>query len=114
MTALYDYKIEVFIPGEFVERLLDELSKLDVGHIGNYDHCASVTNVKGFWRPLEGANPFDGKLGTISKGDESKVEVNCRKENARDALRVIRDVHPYDEPVINIIPLSNDLFEDGD
>jgi len=112
--ALYDFKIEVFIPEEFVETLLDELSKVDVGHIGTYDHCASVTKVKGYWRPLEGSNPFDGQVGKISQGDECKVEVNCRKENVPRALKVIQEVHPYDQPVINIILLANHLFENQD
>ena len=114
MSALYDYKIEVFIPEDFVEALRDELSKVDVGHIGNYDHCISVTKVKGYWRPLDGASPFDGEVGKISEGDECKIEVNCRKENVRDALKVIKQVHPYDQPVVNIVPLANNLFEIND
>jgi hypothetical protein len=110
MTALYDYKIEVFLPEEFVFPLRDELAKVNVGVIGNYDHCIAFSLVRGSWRPLEGSNPNDGKIGEISEGTEAKVEVNCKKENVRDALQVIRRVHPYDEPLINIIPLANDLF----
>jgi hypothetical protein len=111
MNGLYDTKIEIFIPEAYTARLLDELSKFSVGRIGNYDHCASVTNVRGFWRPLEGADPFDGEIGKIGEGAEHKVEVNCRQENVRAALKVIRSIHPYDQPVVNVISLSNHLFE---
>lgn len=111
MSAPYDIKIEIFIPEAFTDRLIDELSKVSVGRIGNYDHCASVTSVRGTWRPLRGADPYDGEIGVISQAPEHKVEVNCRKEQVRAALDVIRTVHPYDQPVVNVIQLSNDLFE---
>jgi hypothetical protein len=39
------------------------------------------------------------------------VEVNCARELVKDALKAIRAVHPYEEPVINIILLANRLFE---
>lgn len=104
-------KIEIFIPDEYVETLRDELSNINVGRIGNYDHCLSITNVRGYWRPLEGSRPFAGEIGQISEGTESKVEVNCRWDSIEDALHVIRRIHPYDEPVINIIPLINHLFD---
>ncbi|HEY2980134.1 MAG TPA: hypothetical protein VGJ22_03050 [Anaerolineales bacterium] len=111
MKTPYDIKIEVFIPAAYSARLLDALSKVDVGHIGNYDHCASVTDVRGFWRPLDGADPFDGVVGQLSEAAEHKVEVNCRQENVRAALNVIRNVHPYEQPVVNVIPLANALFD---
>jgi len=103
-------KIELFIPEGYVEALRDAFGKIDVGHIGNYDHCLSVTPVRGYWRPLAGADPFDGEIGKISEGAESKVEVNCPWEKVEDVLRTIRNVHPYEEPVINVVPLLNHLF----
>ena len=111
MQTPYDIKIEVFIPEAFTARLLEELSKVNVGRIGNYDHCFSVTQVRGYWRPLEGADPYDGEIGKINDAAEDKVEVNCKQENVRDALQVIRHVHPYDQPVVNVISLTNHLFE---
>ena len=111
MPALYDYKIEVFIPEELVFPLRDELARIGAGVIGNYDHCIAFSLVRGTWRPLEGANPYNGTIGQISEGTEAKVEVNCKKELVREALQVIRRVHPYDEPLINVIPLANALFE---
>jgi hypothetical protein len=110
MKADYDTKLEIFIPEEYVARLLDELSMVNVGRIGNYDHCASVTRIQGYWRPLAGAHPFEGEIGKLSQESEAKVEVNCSKEYVAAALEVIRRVHPYDEPLVNIIPLVNPLY----
>jgi hypothetical protein len=38
---------------------------------------------------------------------ESKVEVNVHEEKLVDVLQAIRSVHPYEEPLINVIPLAN-------
>ncbi len=110
MTQFPVVKIECFIPDEFVEVLRDELNKINVGRIGNYDNCISITTVRGYWRPLEGSNPYNGEIGKICEGTESKIEVNCRWEDVENALRVIKSIHPYDEPLINIVPLLNHLF----
>jgi hypothetical protein len=59
---------------------------------------------------MEGANPFEGEIGKISEVAEYKVEVNCKRELVNKAIKVIRSVHPYEEPLINIIPLRNHLF----
>ena len=39
-----------------------------------------------------------------------KIEVNCREENLMEAVQAVRDVHIYEEPVINIIPLANPRY----
>ena len=31
--------------------------------------------------------------------------------SVKDVLKAIRSAHPYEEPVINVIPLINHLFE---
>lgn len=110
MDDFIQVKIEIFIPTEYVDSLLDELAKVQVGVIGNYDHCCSLTPVRGTWRPLPGAKPYEGKVGVLQSAAETKVEVNSRREYVQAALEVIRRVHPYEEPVINIIPLANHLF----
>ena len=103
-------KLEIFVPQDHALTLRDELAKIGVGIIGNYDHCVALTPVRGFFRPMEGANPFEGEVGKISEVAEYKLEVNCQRELVNEALRVIKQVHPYEEPLINIIPLANHLF----
>lgn len=106
-----DVKLEIFAPQEYTLNIRDALAKVGVGVIGNYDHCVAVTPVRGYFRPVEGANPFDGEVGKISEVAEYKLEVNCRRELVKDAIMAIKSVHPYEEPLINIIPLANHLFK---
>jgi hypothetical protein len=110
MKNFTDVKLEIFVPQEYALKIRDELAKIGVGRIGNYDHCMAMYPVQGSFRPLEGANPFEGKVGEISEGTEYKMEINCRRELVIEAIKVIKSVHPYEEPLINIFPLANHLF----
>jgi len=110
MDAVPNLKIEIFIPPEYLEALDEALFQSGAGRIGKYDHCKSITHVEGTWRPLEEAQPFNGEPGKISRAAELKVEVNCARELVPAVLAAIRRVHPYEEPVINVLPLFNHLF----
>ena len=111
MQNFMEVKLEIFTPQEYALKLRDELAKIGVGIIGNYDYCVALTPVRGFFRPLPGSNPFEGEEGKISEVAEYKLEVNCRRELVDEAIKVIRSAHPYEEPLINIIPLANHLFQ---
>lgn len=106
-----EVKIEIYIPEEYTIKLRDELNKANACKVGDYDNVASVTNVRGYWRPLEGSNPFNGKVGKVCEAEECKVEIRCKREYVKDAMNAIKKIHPYEEPLINIIPIINELFE---
>ena len=38
--------------------------------------------------------------------EELKIEVCCRGERLHETLAAVRAAHPYEEPVINVIPLA--------
>ena len=111
MEDFTDVKLEIFVPQDYALKLRDELAKAGVGRIGNYDHCVAITPVQGYFRPLIGANPFEGEVGKITETAEAKLEVNCERGLLDQAIKVIRSVHPYEEPLVNIIPLVNHLFD---
>jgi hypothetical protein len=110
MQNFTDVKLEIFVPQEYALKLRDELAKIGVGQIGNYDHCVALSPVRGFFRPLAGATPFDGEVGKISEVAEYKLEVNCKRERVAEALQLVKQNHPYEEFVVNIFPLANHLF----
>ncbi|MBQ9066520.1 MAG: divalent cation tolerance protein CutA [Clostridia bacterium] len=104
-------KIEIFLPGSHLRPLQKALQEVDAGHIGNYDSCLSYSPVTGTWRPLDGTTPYLGKQGEISEEPELKVEVTIRTEEVDRTLDAIRKVHPYEEPVINVLPLYRTSFD---
>lgn len=99
------FKLEIFIPETHFRKLQKALQEADAGHIGNYDCCLSYSRVTGTWRPLPGTSPYLGRENEISEEPEFKVEVTCKEENLRRIMEVVKAVHPYEEPVINVIPL---------
>ena len=98
-------KLEIFLPESHLEPLRQALQAVDAGRIGNYDSCLSYSPVTSFWRPLEGTSPYLGQPGEVSQEPELKVEVTCRRERLEETLAAVKAVHPYEEPVINVIPL---------
>lgn len=99
-------KIECFIPEEYVVQIRDALNEIGVLTVdGNYDYCMAVSKVRGSWRALEGTNPYKGKIGEICEAEEAKIEFTCKKELYKVAVETIRHLHPYEKPVINVIPL---------
>lgn len=105
MTAFTYCKLEIFIPATHLAALRGTLRNMDAGHIGNYDSCLSYSEVISSWRPLTGANPYIGQENILSEEPELKVEAVCRIEEVPATLAAIRHIHPYEEPVINVIPL---------
>ena len=73
-------KLEIFIPETKILELQKALQKVDAGHIGNYDSCMSVS------------------------------QVTIYAEAAERTIQAIKKVHPYEEPVINAIPIWKTSF----
>ena len=98
-------KLEIFVPQSHLEAVQRALAQMDAGHIGRYDNCLSYSPVTSCWRPLEGASPYLGTPGELCWEQEIKVEVTCRTAQLEETMDAVRLVHPYEEPVINVIPL---------
>ena len=105
MTDFPYCKLEIFIPETHLPQLQEALRQADAGHIGRYDCCLSYIPVTGCFRPLEGTSPYIGSQGEICRTPEIKVEVTCPTERVDSVIAAVRRIHPYEEPVINAIPL---------
>ena len=54
---------------------------------------------------MEGKITKKKKKNEISEEEEYKVEVTIKKENLEKTMAAVKEIHPYEEPVINVIPL---------
>ena len=98
-------KLEIFLPESHLEAVQQALWSVDAGHIGRYDCCLSYSPVIGAWRPLAGTAPYLGRMGEVCHAPELKVEVTCRTDSIEETVPAVKRAHPYEEPVINVIPL---------
>ncbi|MDK9762353.1 hypothetical protein KI743_10085 [Vibrio sp. D420a] len=105
-----EFKLEIYAPESEVIAIRDALNSAGAGVVGNYDSVISIVKISGFWRPNSKAQPVTGSKGEINFGEEVRIDVRCKKERVQAALDAVRAVHPYEEPVINILPLYNHEF----
>ena len=106
-------KLEIYIPETHLPALQEILQTVNAGHIGSYDCCLLYAEVISCWRPLEGSQPYSGEKHRLSTETELKVEVTCRRENLDSTIHAIKNVHPYEVPVINVIPLYRTSFDEN-
>ena len=98
------YKICVTVPAKFAEEIISSLDGVFDSPYPGYNRVFSIQDSTGTWRSLEGSDPYDGKTGTITYADETKIEFIAEEKDLPNIVRRIRDVHPYEEPAIDIIP----------
>lgn len=105
-------KIIVTIPLESVEEVRNAICEAGAGVIGNYTHCSMSTKCIGTFKPSDEANPYIGEKNNLKFVDEEKLEVVCDVKKVKEVILILRKVHPYEEPAIDIIPLiDEDYFE---
>lgn len=101
------FKLEVYVPYNFTDTVREALNDIGIGKVGNYDNCICVIKVKGMFRPLEGSNPYLGFENQLCEVLENKIETICEKKDLKKVVKAIKKVHPYDKPLINIIPIMD-------
>lgn len=108
-------KIIVTIPIEDVGKVRNAICEAGAGIIGNYTHCSMSTKCIGTFKPTDEANPYIGEKNNLEFVEEEKLEVVCDVNIVKDVISKLREVHPYEEPAIDIIPLLDEnLFEEGE
>ena len=102
-----ELKLEIFIPESHMPVLRSALQSVGAGRLGDYDSCLAYSKVTGSWRPLLGSHPYLGATGEVSEAEEIKVEVNILAGDLEQTLNAIYKIHPYEEPLVNVIPILN-------
>ena len=101
-------KIIVTIPAENTEEVRSVICEEGAGIIGNYTYCTISTKCIGTSKPSEEANPYIGEKNKLEFIEEDKLEVICDINIVKKVLKKLREVHPQEEPAIDIIPLINE------
>jgi len=101
-------KVIVTIPAENTEEVRNAICNEGAGIIGNYTYCTMTTKCTGTFKPSDKANPYIGEKNKIEFVEEDKLEVICDINIVKRIIKTIREVHPYEEPAIDIIPLIDE------
>lgn len=101
-------KIFVTIPVENVNEVRNAECGAGAGIIGDYSYCTSSSKSIGTFKPNDNANPYIGEKNNLEFVEEEKLEFVCDVNNVKKFIQKLREVHPYEEPAIDIIPLLDE------
>jgi hypothetical protein len=93
------------VPEENADEVRQALGEAGAGKIGEYSFCSYSLKGVGRFIPGDKSNPHIGSPGKLESVNEERIEVACEKSQAADIIKVIKDVHPYEEVVIDIYPM---------
>jgi hypothetical protein len=98
-------KLVVFVPEENADAVRQALGEAGAGRIGEYSFCSFSVKGTGRFKPGYNANPAIGSAGKLEEVSEERIEVACEKDQVKDIIRTIKEVHPYEEVVLDIYPM---------
>jgi hypothetical protein len=98
-------KIVVFIPKEFCEKVKEAMFKAGAGKFKNYDNCSFEIEGTGQFRPLKNSNPHLGRINSLERVTEMRVEMICSNECIKDVISAMKSAHPYEEVAYDVISL---------
>lgn len=100
-------KLVVFVPDADADRLREALAAAGAGAIGAYDSCSFSAAGEGRFRPLDGAQPAIGSVGSLETVAEQRVEVVLERSRRAEVLAAMRAAHPYEEVAFDLMELAN-------
>jgi hypothetical protein len=83
------------------------------GAIGDYDRCAFWTEGTGTFRPLTGANPHIGTVGSPETVAEVRLEMIVPETKSLGVITAMKAAHPYEEVAYDVYSLANTAAEYG-
>lgn len=99
-------KFVVFVPAEAADRVRAALAEAGAGRIGHYDQASFSAPGTGRFRPLAGAEPAIGSVGTAEEVSEERVEVIVPRRLRGAVREVLLAAHPYEEPAFDVVELA--------
>lgn len=92
------YKLCFYVPESHLEAVKEAVFATGAGRIGDYEACCWQVRGEGQFRPLAGADPYQGEVGQMERTAEYLVELVCADDVLRDAIAALKEAHPYEEP----------------
>ncbi len=92
------YQMTVFVPEESRETVFNAMTNAGAGTLDDYSGCAFYTEGTGTFLPLDGADPYIGKVGVRETVREVRLEMIVPHEKRSAVIQAMLDAHPYEKP----------------
>jgi hypothetical protein len=100
-------KLNYYVPLEAKEKTKQALFDMGVGMFKNYENCSWETLGYGQFKPVANANPTIGELDKLEVLQEYKIEMICSDALIQQAVKTLKEVHPYEEVAYEVFKMEN-------
>lgn len=100
------FKFAVYVPIQHADKVSQAIFKAGAGKIGKYTETSFNISGKGTFKPMEGTNPFIGKIGERKEVQEIKIETVVAERDLDSVVKAMKTNHPYEEPAYDIYELK--------
>ncbi|AQQ70877.1 metal-binding protein [Limihaloglobus sulfuriphilus] len=102
------YRLVVFIPTAYVDKVSKAVFDAGAGRLGSYSECGFFTEGVGSFRPLEGSNPAIGTRDRLEQVEEYRFETIVKASHLANVVAAMKTAHPYEMPAYDIISLETE------
>jgi dinuclear metal center YbgI/SA1388 family protein len=99
-------KLTVFVPEAEADQVRKALAGAGAGRIGDYDWASFSTPGEGRFRPLEGAHPTLGAVGSLEVVGEVRIEAVLDRALRGPVVAAMLAAHPYEEPAYDVVEIA--------
>lgn len=107
------YKVVVFVPENFVEKVSSAMHNAGGGQIGDYSNCSFRIEGTGTFKGNDSANPFIGDKGILEQVKEIRLEMITNSFDLPKVLSAMKESHPYEEVAYDVYKLYNENVNFG-
>ena len=100
------FKFAVYAPVKHADKVSRAIFDAGAGKIGNYTETSFNIAGQGTFKPMEGTNPFIGKIGEKETVQEIKIETVVAERDLESVVQAMKDTHPYEEPAFDVYELK--------
>lgn len=106
-------KLITFVPETHHAIVRNALFAAGAGQIGQYEDCSFNVMGTGTFKPLDGAQPFVGQVGSSHQEQEMRIEVILPDFLQTAVTKALVAAHPYQEVAFDVVPLKNKWTNTG-
>ncbi len=100
-------KLICYIPESHFEGVSNAIFAAGGGQIGAYSDCGFSVKGTGTFQPIDGAQPFIGKVNERSEVQERKFETVCSTHTIGKVVAAMQKAHPYEEVAYEVFAMEN-------
>lgn len=99
-------QLVVYIPVAHTEPFREAMFRAGAGSLGNYGEASFGVLGKGTFKPLDGSQPYLGKVGQREEVEECRLEFVFEAWKTETILQAMIEAHPYQEVAYQLYSLE--------